>query len=361
MSSLVGVEATSSAHTPEAPETAGHSNAFPVPYEPSGYRGGAPRAEGRRLRDLIADVHGLPGRPILQLNHPRSKTGETSDLNFFSHLSVAGEPFEPTGRLTDWPNRVLIERDPKTGLRDLDFDVIELWNGDSFRQFRAARSDWYALLLQGEFRPGVANSDSHVHAELIAYPRTYVRMPNAESAEPGAVDVAAFVAALRSGYAFGSSGPLLDVALVGPDGTRSGPGQRHRGAEGALRVAVRSAPWVTVSEVRVRWNGASTHVGGIEPDEALELPLRFERDGFVTVEVRGEPTPDYALVAPGFEPFAFSNPIFVDADGDGDFSAPGLPTRPLPILDPESLEPALRERPGNQTPAGSLEPAAQAR
>ena len=267
-----------------------------------------------------------------------SRSEEVSDLNFFTHLSVAGEPFQPKSPLSALPNRVLLERDPTTGLRDLDFDLIELWNGDSLPQYRAVRSDWVALLLQGEFRPAVANSDSHVRGELIAYPRTYVRMPDAESARPGAVDAGTFVAALRAGNAFGSSGPLLDVTLATPDGTRTGPGDLHRGATGTLHVAVQSAPWVPVSQVRVWWNGRAVHAGGISRDAGLELPLRFERDGFVTVEVRGEPGPDYELVVPGFEPFAFSNPIFVDADGDGVFSAPGLPAQPLPILDPEAVD-----------------------
>jgi hypothetical protein len=53
--------------------------------------------------------------------------------------------------------------------------------------------------------------------------------------------------------------------------------------------------------------------------------LRFERDGFVTVEVEGAPDAAYAALLPGFTPFAFSNPIFVDADGDGSWTPPGLP------------------------------------
>jgi hypothetical protein len=35
------------------------------------------------------------------------------------------------------------------------------------------------------------------------------------------------------------------------------------------------------------------------------------------VEVSGATTPEYADVAPGFHSLAFSNPIFVDSDGDG--------------------------------------------
>ena len=84
-------------------------------------------------------------------------------------------------------------------------------------------------------------------------------------------------------------------------------------------------------------------------DELRQLPptahgttcvaLRFAGDAFVTVEVQGDLTgPEaerYGIVAPRFVPFAYSNPIFVDADGDGRWTPKGL-VAPLPatIRDP---------------------------
>jgi hypothetical protein len=72
----------------------------------------------------------------------------------------------------------------------------------------------------------------------------------------------------------------------------------------------------------------------------VELPLRFARDGFVSVEVEGPPDEPFRSVAPGVPPFAFSNAIFVDADGDGRWTPPGLP-RPPPraIAQPDSIGP----------------------
>jgi hypothetical protein len=335
MSSLVGVEMTSSAYTGDSPYTAGHANVYPMPFRPLEFRGGAPRGEGVRFRSIVAEVRALPGRRLVQLNHPRTKRGGVSDLNYFTHLGVVGEPFVPTSPLDEAPNQVLLERDPTTGLRDLDFDVIELLNGHSMRQFRAVRSDWYSLLLQGEFRPAVANSDSHVGGELVGYPRTYVRMPKGASTTQGAVDESAFVAALGAGHAYGSTGPLLDVVLVS-DAARSEIGDLHPSGTATLQVAVRAAPWVSVSTLRV-WQDAREIVSQpISPNSRAEIPVEFERDGFLTLEVWGEASPVYADVAPKFAPFAFSNPIFVDADGDGVFTAPGLPKDDLPLLDPQS-------------------------
>jgi hypothetical protein len=334
--SLVGSEVTSSAQAGESPFTAGHSNAFPLPFEPFRYRGGSPRIEGRRLRTMIGDVHALPGSPLVQLNHPRTKRGGSGDLNYFTHLAVAGEPYQPASPLQTPPNQVLLERDPATGVRDLDFDLIELWNGDSMQQFRSVRADWYSLLLQGEYRPAVANSDSHVRAELLAYPRTYVQVPPDMSAT--AFDESTFIEAVRAGRSYGSSGPLLDVYLVGPDGTRTGLGGLHPGASADLVVIVRSVPWIPVSHLRVLWNAGEVYDAPLHESGTARIPLEIERDGFVTVEVRGPLSADYAAVARGFEPFAFTNPIFVDADGDGSFSAPGLPDPPPPVLDPGSAD-----------------------
>ena len=343
ISSVVGVEVTSTMYSPAAPHTFGHANAYPLPLDASAYRGGAPRSEGRRLRALVADVRRLGGERVVQLNHPRgSRADEIDSLNFFTHLSVAGRPFEPRRRLDQPPNRVLVERASESGLRDLDFDVLELMNGHSMEQYRLTRADWFSLLLQGEYRPATANSDSHSLREVVALPRTYVRLSGVNRST---LDPAHFVGAVRRGFAYGSTGPLLDVELrdLAPTSTesataaagRSGEprraqiGELFSGRRGLLCVGIRAAPWVPVSQARVYTNGTLTHRLPAGPGDTLEISMTFEADSFVTVEIEGEPSRVYAALAPGFTPFAFSNPIFVDADGDGQFIAGGLPS-PLP-------------------------------
>ena len=71
------------------------------------------------------------------------------------------------------------------------------------------------------------------------------------------------------------------------------------------------------------------HTAAVKRGGRVSLHLSFEADAFVTIEVEGEPDARYSALAPGFAPLAFSNPIFVDADGDGAWTAPGLPD-PLP-------------------------------
>jgi hypothetical protein len=342
LASMVGVEVTSTVRGPGPRKGFGHANAYPLPFRALEYRGGAPDGEARRLRELIAEIHASGDGRLVQLNHPRSKSGAVSDLNFFTHLSGAGAPYQPDTPLRDAPNHALLERDAGSGLRDLDFDVLELMNGDSMLQYRATRADWYSLLLQGEYRPAVANSDSHVLAELVALPRTYVRVPSAAS---NRFDERRFVEALRAGHAYGSTGPLLELRLRAPSGAAAGIGELFSGRRGTLELVARAADWVPISRVRVLVDGAVVHWGALRADERLELPLEFAADAFVTVEVSGDPGPVYAVVAPGFEPFAFSNPIFVDADRDGRWTAAGLPDEPLPILRSEP-DPTERPRPG---------------
>lgn len=314
LASVVGVEVTSNVSSDAAPHTIGHSNAFPLRYRPRAYRKGAPVHEGARLRDLVARVRAEPSSPLLQLNHPRAD-GQLKDNAYFTHLRT-GEPFDPTLPLDATPNRSLVERDPETGLRDLDFDAMELLNGPSLDRYRSVRADWFSLLRQGEFRTATANSDSHRRSEIAAFPRSYVAL---EDDDPAHFDEAEFVTAVRRGRVWGTTGPLLSADLEGV-----GIGGTYRGSEGLVRVRVDAAPWVPVGELRVYRDGELVYASPIGRGETAVVPLQFERDGFVTVEVEGPAEGDYAAVLPGFAPFAFTNPIFVDADDDGVWTAPGL-------------------------------------
>ena len=100
-------------------------------------------------------------------------------------------------------------------------------------------------------------------------------------------------------------------------------------------MEVKAAPWVPVSNLRVYVNAALERKIPIRAGETSELSLDFERDSFVTVEVEGDADASFEAVNPGFRSFAFTNPIFVDADGDGEWTAPGLPASlPTTISDP---------------------------
>jgi len=327
VASVVGVEITSTAREAAVPYTAGHLNAFPLSMRPQEYRDGAPLGEGLRVRQIVQNIHSLGGERLVQMNHPRAPGVDDEILNYFSHLSVAGESFDPTIALEAAPHRVMIEPDRDTGLRDLDFDAVELMNGPSMIRYYRTRADWFSLLLQGEFRAATANSDSHRLGQLLGLPRNYVRLADDT---PRSFDETSFIRAVREGKLYGTTGPLLEVSLGD-----AGLGERFRGRSGTLRVEVKAADWVPVSTLRVYVNAALDRELPVRAGETREVGLEFEADSFVTVEVEGEGNATFEAVNPGFPSFAFTNPIFVDADGDGHWTAPGLPI-PLPatIRDP---------------------------
>lgn len=315
--SVDGVEVTSISKTARTPYSGGHANLYPVPLRPERTRGGAPPGEGMRLRDLVASARALPVPAIVQLNHPRDLVGDDHGGAYFEHLAVVGEPFDPALPLDAAPNRALIERDPATGLRDLDIDAIELLNGSKLAEYATVQRDWHALLRQGVRLTAMANSDSHTFDRIVAMPRTYVSVADDRVA---AVTTGALISAVRRGACFGTTGPLLDVALED-----ARPGDTFAGARGTLHVAVRSASWIPVSRATISVDGEARAEIETDGSEPIEVALSFDADAYVTVEVRGEPSPAYADLLPGMRPLAFSNPIWVDADADGQWRAPGLP------------------------------------
>jgi hypothetical protein len=103
---------------------------------------------------------------------------------------------------------------------------------------------------------------------------------------------------------------------------------------------VQAAPWIPVEEVRLYGNGQLVTRIPVPPsdsvvrfDGAIELePLT--RDTYFVVEA-GQQLPDdprqqppsgdlVAIIAPGVVSLAFTNPIFVDVDGNGVFDPPGV-------------------------------------
>jgi len=312
--SVVGLEVTSSVSTPAAPFTAGHSNVFPLPRDPLGHRKGAIRSEGRRLRELIADARALPGERLVQLNHAREpgQSAIEAEGAFFTHLSI-GKEFDRTLPLASANNGSLIEPDPETGVRDIDFDAMELLNGPWLSRYRSLRDDWFSLLLQGVRVTATGNSDTHNLRWAPAVPRNYVRV--ADDA-PGNFREAEFIANLKAGESYVTTGPILDVTVEPPS-----PGS----ATARLMAQVRTAPWVDASTFRIFLNGQLIDEREVPDSGSIELDLDLQGDSFVIVEVEGEPGDVYTSLLPEFVPFAHTNPFFLDADGDRRWTPPGLP------------------------------------
>jgi hypothetical protein len=305
---VTGVELTGMARSLTSPTTIGHSNVFPVQADSTQFMGGTIPFEGKRLGQVISDYKQQFPDSVFQLNHPRTNTYD-SDVAFFNHLSI-GAAYDPDKNLTAEPNQSLIENLGVTApYRDIDFDAIELLNGEVMHEYELNRKDWFSLLKQGFYKVATANSDSHASVQLVAMPRTYVLVGDVNIADLKVGDV---IGALRKGLAFGSNGPIVSIDL---DGVL--PGQTFVGNHAELTVRVDSAPWININSLKVFINGELSHELDIVRKEVINISLGFTEDSFITIEVHGDVSELYKIVAPGHKPLAFSNPIFVDSDSDG--------------------------------------------
>ncbi len=336
--SIPAVEVTSLLPTQDSPYTNGHVNFFPVQPKPKLYRNGLPNHENQRLRDTLHAIKHAYPNAISQLNHPRfdlrlsgkKLPGDWAEIidngNFLDHMGIGAHPYNPHKHLHEQPNQVLIEPHPSTGVRDLDFDLIEVMNsgGENFHdRLQAVRQDWISFLQQGEKMVASANSDSHHELEQVGVPRTMVGV---EGDTVPTFDQAEFVANLKSGNAFGTTGPMLNITLLGTP-----MGGTFRGSRGTITVDVRAAEWIPVNRLEIQINGQTVSEHSLSAaltpqkrQQTIKLPLEFTKDSFVTVEVFGPVSEDYSAVYPGLAPYAFSNPIYVDSDQDGNWEAPGL-------------------------------------
>ena len=236
-------------------------------------------------------ARGAPGLvPIVQINHPRMGGIGYWELLRFDRDDVAR-----------WRER--------SNLAALDFDAIELFNGDHYAQIgkvEDAMKDWTALLKAG-FRPtATGNSDSHklVFAEA-GVPRNLVKVA---VDDPAQLDVKDFVASMRAGHVVVVSGPFIRMKAGDKD-----IGDDVPEGDVELEVEVDAAPWVDVSRVDlvVRGEVAKTWTafdkGVVRLHEKTTLHLN--RGDFVIAIARGSKAMTY-LHRGGARPFSFTNPIF---------------------------------------------------
>ncbi len=138
----------------------------------------------------------------------------------------------------------------------------------------------------------------------------------------------------KKGKAFASNGPLLELRVNGS----STFGDTTRAAGGVVDVffSVRSAPWVEVSEVRLIINGERKIIFPVQAEASQPLKisekirLELKKDAYLVLEALGRRTL-YPVVQQPAEagqlkdaalPYALSNPVFVDVDGNGVFDPP---------------------------------------
>ena len=308
----------------EASANFGHFNAVPVAIDgthPS--TNGAPSlAEVQHFspQQLFDRLHALSTTPFVQVNHPR--------LTFAAYFN------DPT---CDWKDRT---HPPPCST---DFEAIEVLNGwlACAGKVHETLDDWYALLRFGVPLTATGNSDTHGSSSIEAgFPRTYVRVADDTVS---AFDEHEFVGAVRARQAVATTGPFLTLRA----GTES-EGAMVRPTNGSVSVSLRmqAASWVKVDVVRLLVDGNVVRSWDVSPTSGVPVsmfeiddePIAVSADAAITAEAEGAtPLPSWMVgdflldsgivqlcgnpAQPGMIPFAVTNAILVDADGDGVYRA----------------------------------------
>jgi hypothetical protein len=329
---------------------------------------------------LAAIQAGQPGTPgaslppdpeVVVFNHPRAGLSGTVVIGLLNSLAnPGGDPltggYRPDRPITAFPNTLMnlpslynkaVVGPPGTDTTGLSFDAMEILNGTSLSEYLQVRRDWFSLLSQGFHRTGMANSDSHRPVlDNPGYGRTYVASTHEDPAD---IDEDELAGSLRAMRAFGTTGPILQFQILGDAERAERAGRENRdlffdgigktvvatGPTVTLKIRIDAAPWIPVEEIRIFRNGQLIRTLPIPTGHVLEGPvLRFDRrveltgidaDSYFTIEAgvkidaTGNPVSPQLLatvwsVEPSVVPLAFSNPIFVDRDGNG-YTPPGLP------------------------------------
>ena len=246
---------------------------------------------------------------LVQVNHPRSR-----GLGYF--LTYKLDPEKAASANAPF---------------DLNFDVMEAMNG-AFRSpsNQASILDWFHFLNRGYPIRVVGSSDAHGQdGGETGYSRTYVLYKGPEGR---GLDQAALIKAVKEGRSFVSNGPIVAVRANGR--ATFGDTLTAKGGKVNLDVTVMGAPWLDVGEIRLIVNGERREAipvgkrgeGGVGSRKYEgRIKLTLDRDAWIVVEVIGR-TSLFPIVQQKSSdgrtenaavPYALTNPIFVDTNGDG--------------------------------------------
>lgn len=285
----------------------GHFNAFPVPAN-----GPVVDAKVEEWSQLIPMIRAVPGVQVITLNHPR-------DLH---------SGFVPLGGL---------QFNPKTGRhRDaaaMDIDAIEVVTSAAMQSdIHLLYEDWFALLNRGHRFAAIASSDSHdVNRFILGQGRTYVA---AKDGDPAGLNLDEVWRSYHKGRLLVSLGLLTDMKVD----DRYGIGDLATGLKDTVKVEITvSGPsWVKADRVELYANGIlireqavnDNHQAGIKAKLSLEMPRPAHDVHLVAIATGpGVKEPFWEIPRP-YQPtsktfvtrvIGSTNPIWIDADGDGQF------------------------------------------
>lgn len=343
LASLIGAEITTG--------NTGHFNAFPLQQDLTERRGGnldwgRGPLNDMEVDDIFAWAHQQPGEQVVQLNHP-------SGMGLISNARVdvlRGLSFKPRDQMRMDPQ----DPDPitgDTGIWSEDFTALEVMTGSGIDRFYSVGRWWLQMVARGFTPTATAVTDTHkLYGDLGGSPRTYVFVPpTADSAST--FDGTTFTTAVNQGKAIGSRGPFFRVEVVNSTGATGSLGDvvATNGQTVTAKIKIDAPEWMPVNTIEVFMNltdeilttpgesstepwtptltvpiplgtedlqevavGTAVHRHYVKE---IEIPLTSADDAYVVFVVRGSTSMN--PLAPGQVPFAFANPVYLDADGNG--------------------------------------------
>jgi hypothetical protein len=144
----------------------------------------------------------------------------------------------------------------------------------------------------------------------------------------------ALALSLKKGRSFTSNGPIVEFKV----NNRYTSGDSFTSSDGKVEIwiKVQSAPWVAVDEVRLIVNGEREIISPVEASKEViqkftkQISLKLKKDSYIAVEVLGKNSlypilQKYSrkgLLKDAILPYALTNPVFIDVDGNGKFDPP---------------------------------------
>ena len=312
MATCTGLELTN------RPLPINHQNAFPLALREHTQDGGAPMTDDDPETQIerLALWDGYSDK-LVQVNHP--------DLGhmFFDR---DGDGRQDQGFRGMFGHMDVVEVHPLPPI----FEPASIERNG--RSYNNTIVNWMQLLNQGHRIPGVVNTDAHYNFHGSGWLRNYLKSP---TDDPSEIDVMDVVHAAEAGQVVMTSGPFLEV-VARSNGAEAIPGGdlELAGGSATLRVRVQCPNWFDVDRVQVFLNGkpseglnftrestpdAFSSEGAVRFDR--EIPLTVQGDTHVIVATIGEGSSLGPVFGEGGhaddKPVAVSNPIFIDADGDG--------------------------------------------
>jgi len=280
----------------------GHFNTYPLDAKIP--KVNAKITDGKELYQTIRK-EGLPNT-IIQINHPR-----WVDSDFFNSKGL--DPFYGKSLHPEW---------------DWDFDAFEVlnenfgigWKDAPDNKF-SVKQDWFNMLNQGIKKTGLGNSDSHsVIAQIAGVPRNYIK---SSRDIPSEIKKEEMSQSIKNQQVTVARGLFVNMT------TKSGKGigaKVNFGGEAnslTLNLEVQAPSWVTCHKAELIENGEVIRTFDIpESTNAIRLSetvtLKPKKDSWYVLIAYGDKP--MAPMVQGHEkpvlPLGFTNPIWVDADGD---------------------------------------------